>query len=176
MRYLFPILLLFAATGLSAQSNIRELGVRFSSLESFGLLYKRGLDDGRYRRYNFALFDLSLAALEGGTVGAFSVSASIGTEKRVSIAPSFKFAHGWQPGAGLSIVTTDGAGVITLSPSVGYLIGFQYHVSERFYFGVEAIPSISLGIVLGEISGATFNAGISSTGVGLTTVYRFIPE
>ena len=177
MRY--ALLFLFACTLQTAfaQADTLELGIRFSSLDNFNLLYKKRLADGRYRRYDFVVANVALAAVdEGPTIFQLSAGASIGTERRRTIAPRFKFVRGWQPGLSLGLSMAGETGILTVSPRIAYLLGFQYDVSDRFYVSVEALPSASLNVTVGDITTVGINAGISSTGVGLTAVYRFVPE
>ena len=174
---MYKSLLLFAllsTTTLSAQSSTKELGIRFTGLDNYNLLFKKELEPDVYRRFNAAASNVALIATsETGAIINFNVSLSIGKEVRRPIGERLMFAHGWQPGFGVGFTNIDDLVLLTISPRVGYLLGFHYQVSDQFYFGVEVIPRASLGVTVGEITIVTLQAGLSSGGVGLTGVYRF---
>ena len=54
------------------------------------------------------------------------------------------------------------------------MLGFQYAISDRFYLGLETIPSVSLR--LGSVAGDTIlglTAGFNSNAIVLLAMYRF---
>ena len=174
MHKLLLLFALFAAAILPAQSLSKELGIRFTGLDNYNLLYKKELAPDVYRRFNFAASNLQfIAASESAAVFNVNFSVGIGKEQRRRIGERLVFARGWQPSFGIGLTNANDAVLLTLAPGIGYLLGFNYQVSDRFYFGIEAIPSATLGLTVGEITVLNFRAGFSSGGVGLTGVYRF---
>ncbi|NJC26908.1 hypothetical protein [Neolewinella antarctica] len=177
MRTYFAFALLFMLTPLTAQSDIREVGVRFNNFDNFNLLLKKQIDENTYRRYGLLLANVNLLVGENDVRAAqFEVSASIGKERRRDIGNDIQFVTGWQPSIGLGLTASESVTCVSVTPGIGYLLGFQYNISDNFYVAVEAIPSVNFALTVGDIAAARLQAGISTAGVGITAVYRFVKE
>ena len=178
MRYLV-LLVLLLVTGYSAtaqEARTRELGLRFTGLEDFDLIYKKSLTEDTYRRYRFFTGQLTFTNTDGVSIGNLNLGASIGKERRSSVADRVDFIRGPEFFLSLGGVATDDDVLVTIQPGFGYVLGLQYNVAERFYVGLESIPSVSILYGNGLTQIVALNAGFSSTFVALTAVYRFLPN
>ena len=178
MRYLLPIIFfLTLGCDLSAQNTrTRELGLRFTGLEDFDLIYKKSLTDDTYRRYRLFSGQLSVLDLNGVSVGVFDLGASIGKETRRTIAERVQFVRGPEFFLSLGVNSTDGVLLATIQPGFGYVLGFLYQASDRFVLGIETIPSVSLLYGNGDVRLINFSAGFNAQAVALTAVYRLAGE
>ncbi|WP_420460215.1 hypothetical protein [Neolewinella sp.] len=178
MRYSILIILsLTLCSGVRAQdARNRELGLRFTGLEDFDLIYKKSLTEDTYRRYRFFTGQLTFIDVEGTSVGAFNAGASIGKETRRTIADRVQFVRGPEFFLSLGLSTTDDVFLATVQPGIGYVLGFLYQASDHFLVGIETIPSVSLLYGNGDARVINFSAGFSSQAVALTAVYRFTNE
>ena len=175
--YLSVILFLTLCSGLGAQdARTRELGLRFTGLEDFDLIYKKSLTEDTYRRYRFFTGQLTFIDVGGTSVGAFNAGASIGKETRRTIAERVQFVRGPEFFLSLGLSSTEDEYLATVQPGFGYVLGFVYQVSDRFVLGIETIPSVSLLYGNGDAQVINFNAGFSSQAVALMAVYRIVSQ
>lgn len=158
-----------------------EIGLRLSTFENFDFIYKKELSQEVYRRVRFLSTNLQFFTVNEQTLVNFNVGAAIGKEKRVRLTEKLKFHHGLEPGViiGLSNFQDNnftGRTNFSINPFLGYVLGFQLAVSDRFLLGIETIPSVNIGlnVVQGGGSSFRFNAGFDSNAIALTGVYRFI--
>jgi hypothetical protein len=196
---LFAILCLaglIMAASLQAQNTPnanREIGLRASSLNNFGLIYKKQLGENTYRRYRLAFGNLSANFIGSNSLIGFSAGGAIGKEKRRPITDKLQFVYGTELIASVSLnssntgtlTITDGNGstttysggsllIVTPSVGVGFVLGAQYTINPRWYVSAELIPSITASGSFG--SGSTLfgiQAGFNSSSAGLTGAYRF---
>lgn len=178
MNHKFPfifLMLCFFTFQASAQDMSRELGIRFSGLENFDFIYKKSMDGMKYKRYRLAATNIR-ANINEDTQFSFNLAFAAGVEKRKNIANNLKFIHGWEPGIGLSVVAVDDDLLGNINVSLGYVLGFQYDVSDKFYINVEAIPALSVATDFeGEIfaENTIIGAGFNTNSVALTLAYKF---
>lgn len=181
-----------------------ELGIRMTSLNNFDFIYKKHRFDEKYLRFSSANISISNNALENTTFNQFqlpnisdtrnsfysSIGFSIGWENRKSISNELWFVHGFEPGIALAFSIEDQAEIqsqtsntsFNISPYLGYILGFQYNLSDKLYIGIESIPQIyssiryrksDTGASRQEITnGVIFNFST----LGLNFVYRFSKE
>ncbi|MFM7023388.1 MAG: hypothetical protein ACKOXB_10445 [Flavobacteriales bacterium] len=170
---LFPaILLILISSTLKAQTNNRELGLRFTSLNNYGFVYKKGLTENKYRRYTLGTFNFITASAESGTTIVNNASFSFGNEHRKAMSDNLKFIHGFEPTFALGY-TYNNDGILMASAGLGYVLGFQYDFSPKFYLNIEAVPSFSLTYLGGMIIS---NAGFSTSGLAISMVHKFHKE
>jgi hypothetical protein len=157
--------------------GIEEIGLRLNSLENFDFIYKRALTADTYRRVRFTFAELGLVSANDVTVFSLGVGVAYGREKRVPLAEKLSFFHGLEPSLSLFVGANSGVS-FQVSPGLGYVVGFQLRVSDRFVLGLEAIPSVSMSYTAVENGGGIFalNAGFSTGAVGLSGVYRFVRD
>lgn len=176
-----PLLLLLCVFTLilSAQSKqpregrTHEIGLRLSGLENFDFIYKKSLSQDTYRRYRVFTSSATFFNLDGTSIGDFSVNAAIGKERRLPIADKLNFIRGPEYSAGLNLVGTDDNFQFLVVVGIGYVLGFTYQVSDKFFIGLETIPSVSIGYGNGSSQVVAFSAGFNSNAIALTAVYRF---
>jgi hypothetical protein len=168
---------LFMATNSNAQVQNREIGVRFSNLSSFDLVYKTQKAENKFRRYRLGAANIGLSTLGGSTQGQFNAQFAIGTEKRKNIAPNLQFIHGFEPAFSLMAYSLNSNATFMLGLGLGYVLGVQYDLSPKMYINLEAIPSInaSMGIIGGSTL-ASISSGFSSSGLAFSVVYKFSTE
>ncbi len=167
--------LLLLNINLSAQTPTRELGIRLAGLQDFDFIYKRAKAEDRYVRYRVALANLRLQAVDDNNLFTASLGVAIGTEKRRPLAERLLFIHGFEPALFLGLILANGEGELSVGPSLGYVLGFQYDISQRFYVNVETIPALSTHITFGQDDpfGLVVDAGFNSNAIALSLVYRF---
>ncbi len=171
---LFTFLLLFV-TPLSSQNMSREIGIRFSGLDDFDFIYKKSADGLKYKRYRIAASSLSLAIVEDTRL-SFNVSYARGIEKRKSVTDQLKFIYGWEPGINFSLAYANESALGTVGIYLGYVLGFQYDFSDKFYINLETIPTLALSTnYTDEDFGedVLINAGFNSSSAALTLAYKF---
>ncbi len=168
---------LSAQEGANAQPT-EEIGLRLTNLQDFNLIYKKELKNGNFRRLRFAAANVGLTVVQNteAVILNAGLSAAIGWEKRVAIADKLVFHHGWEPGISLGFIATENFNQLTVSPFVGYVLGFQLAVSDRFMLGLEVTPSARVTYATpsdGVASVFQANVGFNTSAVGLTATYRF---
>lgn len=159
-----------------AQYDMREIGTRLQSFDNFGIVYKKQTDTNEYTRYQAALGEIGYADAGAGLF-ATNFSFGLGWEKRVDVADDLQFVHGWNPQAGLGFTSASGINRFTINLAMGYILGAQYNISDKFYVSLETIPQIAFSTVQGN-GQDIYNAGFrfNSDVAFLTFVYRFRPK
>jgi hypothetical protein len=176
---LLCLCVLVTINDVSAQD--REIGVKLNSLDNFNLVYKKKKADDKYCRYEVAFFNTNFQNAGGKTFFASAVGFSAGIEKRKAITDKLKFAHGFIPGIYFSgywaYDSNNGNGQfnVLLRPQLAYAVGVQYHFSDKFYLGLESVPSVSASVGFSEnqIVSYSLMTNINLSTVGLSAVYRF---
>ena len=172
----FIALFMSVSSTANAQTKTREIGVKISSLNSFGLLYKIQRTENKFLRLS-ADFNLGSAFAPAGESFYTNAAFNIGFERRAAITDKFQFLHGFMPGVGLRYSTTNVSNVINHrlggSVNLGYILGFQYNFAKTFFVGIETVPT--LGISTNNVlNPATVNIGARfNPNVGITFVYQF---
>ena len=155
---------------------MREIGTRLQSFDNFGIVYKKQTYENRYTRYQAAFGEIGYADAGNGLFTT-NFTFGMGWEKRVEVADDLQFVHGWSPGAGLGLATGSGLTRVTVNLSLGYILGAQYNISDKFYVSLETVPQIAFNTVQGNgqdlyNGGFQFNSDLAF----LTFVYRFKPK
>ncbi|MCX6217238.1 hypothetical protein [Spirosoma sp.] len=194
---LFSIVLatgLLITSALRAQdSPTREVGLRLTSFDSFGMVYKKKLDENTYRRYRLAFGNLGANFVQSNTMVAFSAGGAMGKEKRRNLTDKLQFIYGTELIASVSlnsstsgsvtvdngsggVVTYTGSSLLLVTPSVGigFVLGAQYNFNPRWYISAELIPSVTASGTFGNgTSFYSIQAGFNSNSAGITGAYRF---
>ena len=171
-------ILLFALPSLAQESNDkqRELGVRLSNLNDFGLIYKRQVEENKFIRYRIARFTAGGTFVEDFNSFDIQLAASIGFEKRKAVNEDFDFIWGpeYIASLGFNDLGQDDSEVF-LGVTFGYVLGALWHLSDHFYMGLETIPGIGLGYTIQQESDNIFSAslGFNASAVALKAVYKF---
>lgn len=188
-----PSLLLASAVHAQDGPPNQEIGLRLTDFNSFGLIYKKQVDENTYRRYRLAFGNLSANYIQNNTLIGFSVGGAAGKEKRRPINDKLQFVYGTELIASLSLnfsntgslTVNDGTGasttytgssvfIVTPSVGVGFVLGAQYNLTSRWYVSAELIPAITASGSFGNGTALyRLQAGFNSSSAGLTGAYRF---
>jgi hypothetical protein len=171
----FVLFSLYFSPSLQAQERNHELGIRLSGLQDFDFIYKKSDNGTKFKRYRLAVANVGAFMAEINDL-RFDMAYAQGVEKRRNIGKKVQFIHGWEPGfyVSLNAIGDDFGGNAGIF--LGYVLGFQYNVSDNFYLNVETIPSLTVGGVFKDSdddSGLLVNAGFNSNAVALTLAYTF---
>ncbi len=180
------LLLCLAGNAFSQEKNkIREIGLHFTHLDSFGLRYKTGNEN--------ILFRITALSLMGGSITnelddmislkmAFAgFGLNLGFEKPVIIDDRFHFYYGGELLGNLISQKSEISGEIeeeekikNYQAGLGCILGFSYNLSERIKLSVEVVPSFSYQRTQheeGHMSGYRFS--LNNHNAGITIGYRF---
>ncbi len=173
----------------------QEVGINFSSLNSFGFTYKTGTAKNLWRfsvitlNFNNSTTETSSAIvsdIENLNIGA---QVSIGKEFRSGITKNLEFRYGFDVAFAYNYAETTNDGVnfskterTFYTPSLAGVIGVNYVFNEKLAFGVELLPRFSYSA--GDIVTTTntdvvnadataYNFGLGNTGAQLSLSYRF---
>lgn len=169
-----------------SQSSEREIGLRFANLDNFGLIYKKGLKENKFRRfrlggsvaYSYAE-EIAGSPTSGYNYFRLGGNIAIGTEYRVELAKRFNFVHGPEYMAGLGLSVSNNPANITnrqvyANLGFGYILGFQFFISKRLSLNVETIPALFVNVYANNSSyQINSNLGFNSDAVFFTLAYRF---
>lgn len=162
-----------------AQLQTHEIGVRTSSLTSFDFIYKKGKTDTKFTRYRVGLTNALFQNTQENQVINIAFGFSLGWERRKSISEELKFIHGFEPSIFYGISSNEGNYNMNIIPGIGYVLGFQYDISNKFYVSIESIPTLS-GLFFIDEDGLNddyaLQAGFNSNAVALSFVYTFKNE
>jgi hypothetical protein len=200
---LLPCLMIFIlSTSLFSQSefNQRALGVRYVAPNSFGMIYKKQLQEDKYWRLTAGRFSSTtsnnrflVSTISGGTIiggiiinnnnNAFVTSANIGgalgIENRRAVSDKFNIISGFTFIANGSYIYTEqdtfSLHSASFAPGIGYLIGGQYFINDNLHIDVEMIPMATVSVVAanGTASILGFNAGFNMYGIYINLCYQF---
>jgi hypothetical protein len=150
-------------TTVTAQENEhqREVGIAFSDLNSFELIYKSG-NAASLWRYNLLttnFFKAESSPLESNnSITNISLGASIGKEYRELITKKLEYRFGVDAGLGFQY-SKYRSGVnsnesinktITYTPNINAILGVNYLFNEHLALGVEILPGVSYGFGVAE--------------------------
>jgi len=161
-----------------AQSLDREMGIRFTGLDNYNFVYKKGLAENKYRRFTLGMFNLGVMGATGSAkTTSLGLAFELGMEYRKLIAQNLKFIYGPDFNYNIRVTATSGSSTPQMGVGIGCILGFQYDFSEKFYMNIEAIPAIS-GSFLKDNSGVSyqFNSGFTSNTLAISLVYKFKKE
>ncbi len=171
------------STSLSAQSEdnhkyevgLRFSGINFSGFNSFSAIYKKRLDNGKFRRISGTFGGLSFSKNADKSTFGFNASLSIGSEKRREMSKKTSFYSGpvFSVGTGFS-KTEDIKPSWNLEPSLGAVIGLQYDFSDDWAINLETIPSASVSVRKQPGSDVAINTSVGfSSNVVMSIMHKF---
>jgi hypothetical protein len=200
---LFTMLFAFISCGLFAQQEKQlryyQVGLNFSSLNSFGLHFKTGSEKTLLRASLLSL-NLGLSSSQGRTQDSIDTKGSsygaafrIGFEKRIPVNSKLNFIWGLECGSNYTVSKqkSDQSGVYSdyeinswsVSPTVDLVLGANYIISEHLVFGAEILPYIRYSFGKSksthystqttEQTNNTFDFGFNSNSASLSIAYRF---
>lgn len=166
---------------LSAQNSPelrkREIGMRLTGINNFGLIYKYELKDNKYRRLRLVSGDINIQNTDFTNFNT-GFSLAIGSEKRVPISEKAKLLHGPEFVGGFSFSAVRNTTNITLRPGAAYTLGFLYQPNEKFNISLEGavILATTYQFVSGNrdwIDHAALSLQLNSNNLALNLVYCF---
>ena len=196
----FAMFFMFLTGGLLAQQEkplrIHQVGINFSSLNSFGLHYKTGSEKTLLR---LSLLSLNLGnnANWGRAEDSVDVKAQnygagfrIGFEKHVPIIKKFDFIWGLETGCSyfyerqkIEMPYNDRDHTSwNITSMVNLILGATYTISDHFVFGAEITPGIHYTYGKSknvypessvEQTNSSFGFGFSNNFASLSLAYRF---
>lgn len=181
LKTVLPFVLIFTFfSTLHAQTTSelrkREIGLRLSSVNNFGVIYKYQIKDNKYRRFHLASGRIQVQNTDF-TNFSTDFSAAFGSEKRVSISDKAQFLHGLEFSGGLSFATARNSNALNISPGVGYALGFLYQPNKNFNISLEGAVGLSASyqfVTGGDwIDNAALSLHFNSNNLRLNLVYCF---
>lgn len=154
----------------------REIGLRLTGLNSFGMIYKKKKEENKYRRYRLGLANIAFNSAQSTQAVDLRVNMAIGYEKRKPINEKFHFIHGLEFLGAANFSAANNRASLTLSPGLGFVLGFQYAFAKSFYVGMELVPFVNTSFGIDENgfrNSVAVNAGFNSQSASLNLVYRF---
>lgn len=173
-----------------------EIGLNFSSLNSFGLNYKTGKSN--------TLFRISLLSLNLGLnntwgrkqdsldykVTGYGIGFNLGFERRIPLVKSLYFVWGLDAGCSYNYSKRKFEGFSSeqegsnwnVSPAISLILGAGYIVKEILVVSAEIRPSLmyTYGIskeeakeTTKEMTTSNFSFGFTNTAASITIAYRF---
>ena len=174
MKKVCTLVLFILLTSSAAYSQMHEVGILTSGLNSFGMVYKVQTSENRYLAHKLGVADVRLDFTENANTVNAQMGYALGFEKRRALNEKLLFVHGFQPAFSLAMSYADNTNLL-LRPSLGYILGFQYNFNEFFYLSLETVPSLSANWVYEEerVNSVAINAGYASNVAAITLAYRF---
>lgn len=155
------LVLLTLSVTVSAQDSgrVREIGVYTSNLSNFGIRYKWGNENIRFR---ITAADFSFVTSDGTT--SFGMGAGFGIEKPKPITEKVGLYYGGQVSVRFYSSETD-----SFSTGIGFIAGAECQLSPAVYLSLECLPSLSFTNT-GSVN--VFSLDISNS-AGITLGFRF---
>jgi opacity protein-like surface antigen len=176
-------ILVMLPTFLSAQSDdnhkyefgLRFSGINFSGFNSFSAIYKKRLDNGKFRRISGTFGGLIYSKNADKSTFGFNAGLSIGNEKRREMGKKTSFYSGPVFSISTSFAKTEEIKPSwNLEPSLGAVIGLQYDFSDNWAINLETIPSASVALRKQPGSDIATNASVGfSSNVVLSILHKF---
>lgn len=189
--FLISVLLLLPLSIFSQDNKVKELGIIFDNLDSYGLTYRWGQSNSLWRLsgivgegYNYKASDSD----EDLNEGRFSIGADIGKEKRKRLTEQLFLRLGGQVNAEYYSYKRDTSmgsdeEYVNKYATVGanFILGFCYINKSNFVFGAEFLPGVSY--MWGKIGNesdiaepydvARWKIGGSSNAARISIAYQF---
>jgi len=178
---LLSIFCLLSISQIFSQSNQRELGLRFTSLDSFSFIYKKEKSENKFTRFRVGVIGLNYSRYaENNDAFNIGIAMALGQEKRKSLNSKLQFVHGWEPYLSATANLPEGSDFnIRINPRIGYVLGFQYNLFKDFYVNIETIPGLGARFQIDETGlddRFTLDAGFNSGAIAISVLYRFEKE
>lgn len=167
--------------------NNRVLGVRYAAPSSYGLIYKKQINEDKYLRLTAGRFSSNVNRFTSPIIGnnssefrtSVSAGGALGFENRRSVTDKFNLISGFT-------IIANGAYQYTQSdtisfhssafqPGIGYLIGGQYFINDNLHIDIEMMPMMSVNITNSSGKGTItqFNTGLNMYGIFVNLCYQF---
>ena len=168
---------------LMPDSKNTEVAITNISLNGASILLKKQVSPTQFRRQSFGAANISLNKQQKNTSFGGAVNYSFGKEHRKNIVKSFDAIYG--PQYGLSAHTNYSKNIqqvnnpifeytsFTFSPAFGYLLGFIYHINDKFYVGFETQPYISTSFKYDKVNDEKPNIEWNAFNIGASGYLNF---
>jgi len=175
-----------------------QVGIQFSSLNSFGLNFKTGNEKTLFRlsllTMNLGLNSNNMGSSDSVVNKASSYGAGIrlGFEKHVPVLARFNFIWGLEAGCNFSYQkqkrNTNTDDIVNensgwgLSPLVNVILGVTYTIADHLVLGAEITPGIQYSYMESktttynrtiEQTNSAFGFGFNNNSASLSVAYRF---
>jgi hypothetical protein len=158
----------------------REIGLRLNGLSDFDFIYKKKIGQDKFRRYRVGFTNFNFSSTGSIRVYGLAFGIGAGNEKRREIAEKLSFIIGFEILANANftrqVVPSPHRNEFTISPGAGFVLGFQYDLSDKFYLNIETIPTVNANLTFRETPFEN-TYGVSgrfdSNAVALSLVYKF---
>lgn len=175
---LHALLSIFFLSTLHAQSAApaikREIGIRMPGFTDFDFIYKKQKGENKYSRIRLVSTNFSVSDFDFFT-GSFSMGLAYGREKRKPLNNGFSFLRGWELIGKANLITANNSTRLVFTPGVGYVLGFQYDINDKFAVNIETIPSLSADINISSRATEVSNLhlGFNSNSIALGVMCKF---
>lgn len=195
------MLFVFMSFGIFAQQEkslrVHQVGINFSSLNSFGLHYKTGSEK--------TLLRISLLALNLGSASrwgraedsidiknqSYGAGFRIGFERHVPIVAKFDFIWGLEVGTNFNYGKTTQHRIYSndyeatewsVAPLINIILGATYTFSDHLVIGAEITPGFqysyskaksTINDITVEQTTSAFNFGFNTNFANISVAYRF---
>lgn len=169
------LILLTSAISFAQESLEKEIGIRFSNLDNYDLIFKKKVSENTYRRIRLANVGVNISSRESlDTRYSFTGSIAAGLEKRKALNNEFNFIYGFEGLLGLSYNRVSGESSGIYRAGIGALIGWNYKLNNHITLGAEIIPSLTYSTNFGgDPRTHNINANFSTSSASLTATYGF---
>ena len=178
-KKLFGLCLLLSSLNLCGQ-NTHEIGVRFSGLNDFNFLYKKGKSENKFTRYRLGVANFQFAKNDSDSKATnMSLAFGIGFERRKKIVDQLFFIHGFEPSLQVNYHRANGNNTYQFTPRIGYILGIQKDFSNNLSLSLETIPSIAASFNRNNSSNDnhsnnySIQGGFSTNLLSIGLTYRF---
>ena len=121
----------------------REVGLKFSSLTKIsGLVYKISKKENSFIKLSVLNMSFNLNRRDTFSNYHSNLKFAVGFEKRKDLNEKFQFIHGFEPYISGYYGDNNIGNQLGFGAGLGYILGFQYKISEHFYLNTEVTPSI----------------------------------
>lgn len=157
-KYLFVVVLLISCLQIHAQEidsipQNRKIGIKFKSLDHFGLIYKKKLDEKYLRIEALHLGShISQAVAPDDTRSpqnsyAVDLGFNVGLEKYHTLDERLDFLHGFSFLSGVSFQRNKISGELSskefnTNVGIGYIMGVKYTINQTFEVTAGLLPSL----------------------------------
>lgn len=163
--------------------KVKEVGLKFSNLDNFGLIYKTGTEKGLLR---LSLLSVSTYHSDQNTdQNVFGGGIGGGYEWRKSLSKDFSFVYGPElkiTGSRTKIDAGSSSNYTQtyIQPNLGLILGFRYLISDKFAVSAELSPSLFYQYQLtdSKITGTeksdhAYGFSMSNNSAAITIAYRW---
>ncbi len=172
------LLLAFFMTNANAQTTDqnfkKEIGIRMNGLSDFDFIFKKQKAENKYRRMRLISANFSIPDFEDFT-SSFGLGVTYGKEKRKPLNDNLSLINGWELIGRFGVNMSEEDLSFTFTPGIGYVLGFQYEINNKFIVNLETIPTLTTTInyAADELSISNLKFGFNSNNIALGIMYKF---